>query len=178
MTGSIPQLYLHCVESKKNSVHSHRIHKMMYISYLYPLSVKSVGQTEISWKVGKYCLDLLKNFPLSIPLCIRFLSCNTRPDADSNPGGRCCSAFFVRDTQSRLLRFLDCVRRSPTLKIWAWRARRMSGRWPDGGRSSAVARWTRRRAAPAYGPTPDIRRNKSEIVWPRWKYCYNRQTLM
>ena len=28
-------------------------------------------------------------------------------------------------------------------------------RWPDGGRRCAVARWTRRRAAPAYALIPD-----------------------
>ena len=35
----------------------------------------------------------------------------------------------------------------------AWR---LPGRWPDGGRRSTVARWTRGRAAPAYAPIPDL----------------------
>ena len=38
------------------------------------------------------------------------------------------------------------------LKIQEWRAWRLPGRWPDGGQGSTVARWTRRRAAPAYAP--------------------------
>ena len=33
------------------------------------------------------------------------------------------------------------------------------GRRPDGGRRSIVARWTRRRAVPAYAPTPDLTRS-------------------
>ena len=37
------------------------------------------------------------------------------------------------------------------LKDTGWR---LPGRWPDGGRRSTVARWTRRRAAPAYAPIP------------------------
>ena len=41
----------------------------------------------------------------------------------------------------------------------AWWARRMTGRWPDGGRRSTVARWMRRRAATAYAPIPDL-------TWP------------
>ena len=32
---------------------------------------------------------------------------------------------------------------------WGWRL-------PDGGRRSTVARWTRRRAAPAYAPITDL----------------------
>ena len=36
------------------------------------------------------------------------------------------------------------------------RAWHLSGRWPDGGRRSTVAWWTRRRAAPAYAPIPDL----------------------
>ena len=38
----------------------------------------------------------------------------------------------------------------------AWRAWRLPGRWPDGGRRSTVAKWTRRRAAPAYAPIADL----------------------
>ena len=37
----------------------------------------------------------------------------------------------------------------------AWRAW-LPGRWPDEGRSSTVARWTRRRAAPTYVPISDL----------------------
>ena len=37
----------------------------------------------------------------------------------------------------------------------AQRARHLSGRWPDGGRRSTVARWTRARAAPVYTPKLD-----------------------
>ena len=33
---------------------------------------------------------------------------------------------------------------------------RLPGRWPDGGRRSTVAKWTRRRAAPSYAPIPDL----------------------
>ena len=43
----------------------------------------------------------------------------------------------------------SCLRQ---VESWAWR---LSGRWPDGGRST-VAKWTRRRPAPAYLPTPDL----------------------
>ena len=46
-----------------------------------------------------------------------------------------------------------CVRWSPIWRIRAWR---LPGRWPDGGLRSTVARWTRRRAAPAYAPIPDV----------------------
>ena len=49
-----------------------------------------------------------------------------------------------------------CVRWSPILRMRAWRAWRLPGRWPDGGRRSTVARWTRRRAVPAYAPIPDL----------------------
>ena len=38
----------------------------------------------------------------------------------------------------------------------AWRAWRLPGRWPDGGRRSTVARWTRRHAAPACATIPDL----------------------
>ena len=41
------------------------------------------------------------------------------------------------------------------------RAWHLPGRWPEGGRRSTVARWTRRRAAPAYALTPD----------PTWPTC-------
>ena len=36
------------------------------------------------------------------------------------------------------------------------RAWHLPGRWPDGGRRSTVARWTRRCAAPAYAAIPDL----------------------
>ena len=45
---------------------------------------------------------------------------------------------------------------SSVWRIQAWRAWRLPGRWPDSGRKSTVARWTRRRAAPAYASTPDL----------------------
>ena len=48
------------------------------------------------------------------------------------------------------------ARRSPIWRIWTWRAWRLPGRWPDGGRRRTVARWTRRRAAPAYAPIYDL----------------------
>ena len=35
--------------------------------------------------------------------------------------------------------------------------------WPDGDRRSTVARWSRRRAAPAYGPMPDL-------TWPTIRF--------
>ena len=38
----------------------------------------------------------------------------------------------------------------------AWRALRLSGRWPDRGRRSTFGRWTRRRAAPACAPISDL----------------------
>ena len=41
-------------------------------------------------------------------------------------------------------------------RIWAWRAWRLPGRWPDGDRRSTIARWTWRRVAPAYVPIPDL----------------------
>ena len=37
-----------------------------------------------------------------------------------------------------------------------WRDWRLPGRWPDGGRGSAVVKWTRRRAAAAYAPIPAL----------------------
>ena len=40
--------------------------------------------------------------------------------------------------------------------IWAWRVWRLPERWQDGGRRSTVAGWTRRRAAPAYAPIPNL----------------------
>ena len=49
-----------------------------------------------------------------------------------------------------------CVKWSSFWRIRAMRAWRLPGRWPDGGRRSTVARWTRRRAAPAYAPIPDL----------------------
>ena len=38
---------------------------------------------------------------------------------------------------------------TPIRALYHLRAWRLSGRWPDGGRRSTVARWTRRRAASA-----------------------------
>ena len=52
-----------------------------------------------------------------------------------------------------------CVRWSPIWRMWASRAWRLPGRWPDGGRRSTVPRWTRRRAAAAYAPILDL-------TWP------------
>ena len=51
----------------------------------------------------------------------------------------------------------------------AWRAWRLPGRWPDGGRGSTVARWTRRRAAPAYALIPDLTfsRRSASLSWRR-----------
>ena len=49
-----------------------------------------------------------------------------------------------------------CVRWSPIRRMRTWRAWRLPGRWPDRGRRSSVARWTRRRAAPACAPIPDM----------------------
>ena len=46
----------------------------------------------------------------------------------------------------------------------AWR---LPGRWPDVGRRSTVARWTRRRAVPAYAPIPDL--TWPDLIWP----CYS-----
>ena len=59
--------------------------------------------------------------------------------------------------QEGVHRVHGCVRWNPVWRIWAWRAWRLPGRWPDRGRRSTVARWTQRRAAPAYTPIPDIR---------------------
>ena len=53
-------------------------------------------------------------------------------------------------------RLHGCVRWSPIWRIWVWRAWRLSGRWPDGGRKSTVAGWTRRRAASAYTPISQL----------------------
>ena len=57
-----------------------------------------------------------------------------------------------------------CVRWNPIRGIRAWRAWRLPGRWPDGGRRSTVARWTRRRTAPAYAPIPDRRERVSKTI--------------
>ena len=46
--------------------------------------------------------------------------------------------------------------RSSICRIWAWRAWRLPGWWSDGGRTSTVAGRTRRSAAPAYAPIPDL----------------------
>ena len=51
---------------------------------------------------------------------------------------------------------LGCVKEAYLKDIWAWRAWRLPGRWTDGGRWSTVARWTRRPAARAYAPIPDL----------------------
>ena len=60
------------------------------------------------------------------------------------------------------------VRWGPIRGIRAWRAWRLPGRLPDGGRRSTVARRARRRAAPAYAPIhnldTDLKENESEIV--------------
>ena len=80
------------------------------------------------------------------------------------------------------------ARRRPIWKIWAWRTRRLSGRWPDvdlsGGhghdrpmasawamaRRRTERRWTRRRAAPAYVPTPDLTcaSDRQSVSIPLW----------
>ena len=39
-------------------------------------------------------------------------------------------------------RLHGCVKRRPIWRIRAWRAWRLPGRWPDGGRRRTVARWT------------------------------------
>ena len=49
-----------------------------------------------------------------------------------------------------------CVRWRAIWRIWTWRVWHLPGWWPDGGRTSTVARWMRRRAAPAYAPIPDL----------------------
>ena len=49
-----------------------------------------------------------------------------------------------------------CIRWSSIWRMRAWRAWRLPGRWPDGGRRSTVVRWTRRRAVTAYAPIPDL----------------------
>ena len=69
--------------------------------------------------------------------------------------------FFFRDpiacTMQRGRMLHGCVRWSPICRIRERRAWRLPGRWSDGGRScSTVARWTRRRAAPAYVAIPDL----------------------
>ena len=48
------------------------------------------------------------------------------------------------------------ARRKHIWRIWKWRAWRLPGRCPDGGRKSTVARWTRWRDAPAYTTMPDL----------------------
>ena len=48
------------------------------------------------------------------------------------------------------------ARPSPIWRIRTWQAWRLPGRWSDGGRRSTVARWTRRRTAPAYVLIPDL----------------------
>ena len=48
------------------------------------------------------------------------------------------------------------ARRRPIWRMRAWRAWRLPGRWPDGGRRSTVARRTRQRAASAYVPITDL----------------------
>ena len=60
--------------------------------------------------------------------------------------------------------FLICVpdqssrlnTRTTTRRAW-----RLPGRWSDGGRRSTVTRWTRRHAAQAYAPIPDLRKKFS-----------------
>ena len=72
-----------------------------------------------------------------------------------------------------------CVRWSPTCRMRAWRAWRLPGRWQDRGRRSTVARWTRRRAVPAYAPIPDLLQWLQESTcnqipichYTRWTNC-------
>ena len=69
--------------------------------------------------------------------------------------------------------FRGCVRWSPIWRMRAWRAWRPPGRWPDGGRGSTVARWMRRRAAPAYAPIPDL--TWPEVITYSWSDANGRQ---
>ena len=59
-----------------------------------------------------------------------------------------------------------CVMCSLIWKIQARLAWRLHGRWLDGSRRSTVARWTRRRAAPAFVHIPD-RYHQGPLVIPR-----------
>ena len=44
----------------------------------------------------------------------------------------------------------DCVKWGPISGIWAWLARRLHGRWPDGSRKSIAARPDALRRMPRY----------------------------
>ena len=90
---------------------------------------------------------LLKKGKYVIPLCTgseHLAFWRTRQDYGAGPCGG----------TARVLRC--CARWSHVWRTWAWRAPCLSGRWPDGGRMNTVARWTRRRAAPAHVPIPDL----------------------
>ena len=50
-----------------------------------------------------------------------------------------------------------CGRISKYRRLNSYGLWRLPGRWPDGGRGSIVAKWTRRRAAPAYDPISDLK---------------------
>ena len=96
--------------------------------------------------------------------------------------GEICGESSVSDRQTDRHQDRKRVGRCGPLIAWAM-ARR--------NRRRTVARWTRRRAAPAYDPTPDLSKMKdiiNEVVWktlvsssrklPRfqslfYQYCYN-----
>ena len=90
------------------------------------------------------------------------------------------------------MRQVECYLKDTGMAAW-----RLPGRWPDGGRRNTVARWTRRRAAPAYAPIPDLQypipipsswmsslisvrqllRNKpwrASVLWNCVTHCYHR----
>ena len=64
--------------------------------------------------------------------------------------------FYLKDTGMAAWRLPGRGQTETYLKDMGMAAWRLPGRWLDGGRRSTVARWTRRRAAPAYVPIPEI----------------------
>ena len=73
-----------------------------------------------------------------------------------------------------------CVTRSPIWGIRAWRAWRLPRRWPDGGRRSTVARWTRWLAATAYAPIFHSDLTYLTLAWrnTHWRGIYDTCTIV
>ena len=77
----------------------------------------------------------------------------TNPDGGPDQSDSVFSGFEKLSHDGGCPRGRGCLRWRHVWRILIWRARRLSGHWPEVSRRTAVAMWKRWRAASAYAPT-------------------------
>ena len=142
----------------------------MIVTWIYRgLYCLGVSRPQIPWDPGDEWMNTAATRSIVYKCPTSFFQLIVNKIGGSRPSDSFLSRSEGLDHAEGVYTLHGCVRWSPVWRIRAWRAWRLPGRWPDGGRRSTDARWTRRRAAPAYAPIECMKnkttREKDHHYW-------------